>query len=229
MGFLDWFRPKPSPPQDSLQSRSDCSAVANRNALDRFFAANASEDRSAELTGRWEGSYIQCGADHAIAADLIVAGGRLTGTMTDGETESERSVFEMALEAGLPPGADELIIAQLRQLVPDAPGAPVRSVTQLPSASVLEGSVRGRFVSFRKIYRGEHFSGYRVGDRYVGVVLEHHVVHYQGELNDSGTEIQGNWWIEPARGAGGRRAEGSFWLRRLAAQSDCLSADPDSA
>jgi hypothetical protein len=212
-----------------LRPQSDGGPVANRNVLDCFFAGNAAGDLSPNLTGRWEGNYVQYGAAHAIAADLVVVGGRLTGRMTDRETQSERSVFEMALGAGLPPGADELIIAHLRQLVPDAPGAPVRSVTHLPPASVLEGSVRGRSVCLRKIYQGEHFSGYRVGDRYVGVVLEHHVVHYQGELDDAVTEIHGKWWIEPARGAGGRRAEGSFSLRRLAAQSQGFVAYPDGA
>jgi hypothetical protein len=177
-----------------------------------------------QKTGRWEGYHVQQSAARAIVADLVVADRGLTGTMTDSETKSEPSAIEMALEAGLPAGAEGLIIAHLRELISDARSASVRSVTLLPSESVLEGSVRGRLVSFRKTYHGEHFSGYRVGDRYVGVVIEHHVVDYWGKLNDSGTQIQEKWWIEPVRGAGGRRAEGSFLLCRLAAQTQCLSA-----
>ncbi|HJZ95624.1 MAG TPA: hypothetical protein VKE70_03915 [Candidatus Solibacter sp.] len=38
---------------------------------------------------------------------------------------------------------------------------------------------------------------YRIGDRHVGTILERHVVHYWGELNHAGTNIEGNWWIEP--------------------------------
>ena len=166
-----------------------------------------------DLTGRWAGHYWQRGRAHPITAELTQAGERLTGTMRDAETEFEKSVFEAAAEAGLPPGADEQIVAGLREMLPDARG-PVRSTTRLPATSVLEGDVRGRTVSFRKTYQGEHFAGFRVGDREVGVVLEGHVVHYRGQVNDAGTAVEGQWWIDPPPGRGGRRAEGTFTLRR---------------
>jgi hypothetical protein len=167
------------------------------------------------LTGRWSGHYQQFGTPHPISAHLVQQGVRLSGSMRDGETNSERSVFEAAMEAGLPPGADEEIIARLREQYPDVPAsAPVRAVTSLPAESVLEGMVQGRQVYFLKTYQGEHFSGLRVGNRRVGRTVDRHEVHYQGKVNADGTVIEGNWWIEPTQ-RGERRAEGSFQLKRV--------------
>ena len=167
-----------------------------------------------DLSGRWVGHYSQHGADHPISADLTQAGPLLAGHMRDSDTVSDKSVFETALDAGLPPGADEQIEHSLRTLFPDACGAPVRATSRLPSDSSLEGHVRGRVITFRKTYQGEHFVGYQVGGHRIGTTVEQHVVHYQGQLGDDGRTIEGRWWIEqdPARGAG--RTEGTFELRR---------------
>jgi hypothetical protein len=167
------------------------------------------------LTGRWSGHYQQHSLSHPIHAQLQQEEGHLIGTMQDGETGTERSVFEVAMEAGLPPGADEEIVARLRELHPNLPTtAPIRALTVLPIHSVLEGTVEDRKVYFLKTYQGEHFSGFRVGNRRVGRTIAKHEVHYQGEVNSEGTIIRGNWWIEP-REQGERRAEGSFELRRV--------------
>lgn len=165
-------------------------------------------------TGQWRGHYLQHDRARAIVAEWHHAGERLTGTMHDLDPACERSVFEMAVEAGLPPGEEEQIIAWLRAQFPDAPGVPIRSVTHLPPISVLEGTVRGRTVYFRKTYEGERFSGYRVGDRYVGVTIALHVVYYSGQLSDAGTHLEGRWWIQQAPEHGGHRTEGGFVLRR---------------
>ena len=66
------------------------------------------------LTGRWIGHYREMGQEHPITAELVETGKRLSGSMRDGHPNSEHSVFEAALGAGLPPGADEQIEAQLR-------------------------------------------------------------------------------------------------------------------
>jgi hypothetical protein len=165
------------------------------------------------MTGTWIGHYTQHGRSHPITAELTQVGTRLTGTMHDSDTESERSVFETAAEAGLPPGADEEIVLGLRKMFVDAPQAPVRCAALLPAESRLEGEVRDRTVSFLKTYQGEHFTGFRVGDRYVGAVIEGHQVHYRGELSRDGTSIEGRWWIAPPT-EGGVRTEGGFLLRR---------------
>lgn len=171
------------------------------------------------LTGRWSGHYRQHGAEHPLNARLRQEGLRLSGTMTDGEPRTERSVFEVALDAGLAPGQDEEIVARLREQYPDVPSnAPIRFVTILPAESLLEGSVQGRQIAFLKTYQGEHFSGFRIGEQRVGQTVDNHAVHYQGEVDAAGMVIRGHWWIEPSL-LGERRAEGTFELRRFQEKS----------
>jgi hypothetical protein len=170
--------------------------------------------REAGLTGQWEGHYEQRDQRRAMAADLLQEGDRLTGTMRDEQTEFEMTVYEMAAECGLPPGADEQIVGALRKQFPEMGGARIRALTTLPAESSLEGRVRGRTVVFRKTYRGEAFSGYCVGERRVGVSVKGHAVEYRGTLAEGGDVIEGSWWIEADNRRGVRRAEGSFVLRR---------------
>jgi hypothetical protein len=94
------------------------------------------------LTGRWDGDYYQHDRPHPILAELVQAGEQLTGSMRDGETDTASSVFDVAFEAGLPPGADEQIVARIREAFPDAPATPIRYVTHLPPESDLVGWVR---------------------------------------------------------------------------------------
>src|SRR3954469_13969641 len=100
----------------------------------------------------------------------------------------------MAFEAGLPPGADEQIVARLRAAFPDAPASPIRYLTHLPPGSALEGRVNGTTVSFLKPYQGTHYEGFAVGDRLVGHRTDDHSVHYEGRLSGDGSEIEGRWW-----------------------------------
>ena len=69
---------------------------------------------------------------------------------------------------------------------------------------------------FLKTYRGDHFSGYKVGDRLVGHRVSGHAVQYSGRLSPDGMEIEGRWWIDPDPESGAIRTEGSFLLRRQA-------------
>jgi hypothetical protein len=134
--------------------------------------------------------------------------------MCDGHPDNEYSLFEVAHEAGLPPGADEQIEAKLREALPDAPPGPIRYVSHLPSGSVLEGRRKGQVVYFLKTYRGTTFSGYKAGDQLLGVQKEGHAVHYEGRLSRDGLVIDGRWWIEADPAYGSRRTEGLFSLRR---------------
>ncbi len=165
------------------------------------------------LTGPWAGHYWQHGTTHPIVAEFVQKGDRLTGTMRDGDTAAEWSLFDVAAEAGLPPGADEQIAAQLQALLPGASGTPIRYEAQLPAVSVLEGEVRQREVMFFKTYQGEHFTGYRIGDRRVGAMIVGHTVQYAGTLNEAGTAIEGRWRIPPPQ-PGEPGTEGDFVLRR---------------
>ena len=167
------------------------------------------------LTGRWIGEYEQSGRSAPIEADLVVApDGALSGTMRDVRTDQDLSVFEATASAGLPPGSDEQIEAVLRKLLPDRAGSPIRFVTHLPSDSLLEGQVEGRSVRFLKTYRGESYSGYKVGDAIVGEHSDSHSVHYKGRLSSDGRILEGKWWIDADPSRGTDRAEGPFILHR---------------
>jgi hypothetical protein len=167
---------------------------------------------SIDLTGRWIGHYFQHGQAHSIVAVLLQDGERLTGSMRDGQTDHEYSVFEIALKEGLPPGADEQIVEKLREVVPDVPSRQIRYVSHLPSDAILEGRCRGRTVSLLKTYQGVSFGGYRVGDKLIGVEMEGQAVHYEGRLSPDGRTIEGRWWIDARPEAGTQRAEGDFEL-----------------
>jgi hypothetical protein len=162
--------------------------------------------RGINVSGRWVGHYLQHNRSRPIVADLIQAGEHLTGSMTDGETDTERSVTEVALEANLPPGGDEQIVDRLRRLFPDAPATPIRYVTHLPPDSDLQGWIKGVEVYFLKTYLGTHYAGYRIGDKLVGFQRPAHLVHYHGRVSPDGEEIEGKWSIDGA--------EGSFTLTR---------------
>jgi hypothetical protein len=166
------------------------------------------------LTGRWVGHYAQHGREHPITADFTQDGERLSGSMRDGHTEGEYSLFDVAAEAGLPPGTDEQIEVKLRELVPGAPASPIRYISRLPPESILEGRFDGRTVSFLKTYQGTSFGGYKVGEQLLGVPKAGHSVHYEGRLSPDGLVIEGWWWIDGDAEQGTRRTEGSFVLRR---------------
>ena len=167
-----------------------------------------------DITGRWVGAYSQHGREHPITTIFAQVDEHLQGKMTDGDTQFERSLFEAALEAGLPPGADEQIEVELRKQYPDAPRGPIRAATRLPELSVLEGSVTGRTVRFVKRYLGEHFSGWKIGDRLIGTTEEAHRVNYTGTLSDDGDTLEGQWWIEAGPKKPAPRSGGSFRLSR---------------
>jgi len=167
-----------------------------------------------DLTGRWVGHYRQHEHERPISAELLQQGQRFSGTMCDGQPQSEFTLFEMAQQAGLPPGADELIEAKLREDLPDARKGPIRYAAHLPANSILDGHWKGRVVYFRKTYQGSSFSGYKLGDKLVGVQRKGHAVHYEGELSPDGRLIEGRWWIDADAASGTYRADGTFVLRR---------------
>jgi hypothetical protein len=160
------------------------------------------------------GHYFQHERPRPIVADLVQAGERLTGSMQDVETDSDRSVTEVALEAKLPPGGDEQIVDRLRRMFPDAPATPIRYLTHLPPDSDLEGWVKDREVYFLKTYLGIHYGGYQIGDKIVGYQNANHLVAYHGRVSSDGEEIEGKWSIDARPGHESARAEGSFTLKR---------------
>ena len=104
--------------------------------------------KDTNLSGRWAGHYYQHNGPHPISLDIVQDGERLSGSMWDGDTEKEVSVFEAAAEAGLPPGADEQIVAQLGAMFPETRPIPfAMSLTFLPSRRSRAGSGAIRFIS----------------------------------------------------------------------------------
>ncbi len=167
-----------------------------------------------DLSGQWTGHYYQHSRPHPIALELLQEGEALYGSMTDGDTDRELSVFEASAESGMPPGTDERVVAHLKEIFPEIKADSIRYVTHLPSKSSIDGWVRESTVYFLKTYEGVHFGGYKVGDHLVGHVKESHSVHYQGRLSPDGRELEGRWWIDSDPGAGGPRVEGTFEVRR---------------
>lgn len=164
------------------------------------------------LSGRWTGHYYQHDQLHPIEAELVQKGATLAGLMRDLMTDRDASVFEAAAEAGLPPGADEQIVAKIRAMVPEETGGQVRFITHLPTDSLLEGTVEGRNVKFLKSYQGVAFNGYRLGE---SLVVNEHLglaVHYEGRLSLDGGKIEGSWWIDANREMGVKRVHGEFTL-----------------
>lgn len=168
-----------------------------------------------DLSGRWEGFVMQHGRRRPITADLRQEGGYLAGTMNDAENLFESSVAELAMEEGLPPGADEQIVEQVRSLCPGGGRLPVRAEVFVPADSDVEGEVVGDAVRFRKRYHGLFFAGYRVGEVRIGVTGEDQEEQYRGRLSPDGTEIEGRWALPNSPAKGLMRIEGGFVLRRV--------------
>ncbi len=172
---------------------------------------------TAPLTGEWGGYYTQSGEKHPIRASVVQDGDRISGTMIDAETDFERSLFDAARAAGLPPGSDETIDASLRRLHPEVGRAPIRAKSRLPADSRLEGSVDGNRVTFTKTYQGEHFIGYQVGDQEIGSEKEGHSVEYWGRISEDGSRMEGRWTIYATESPKGF-IDGAFVLERVSAR-----------
>jgi hypothetical protein len=182
--------------------------------LDRLFGSRSKGHPVAfELTGQWEGNYGNHGRECPIRASLVQVGSRISGTMVDVQTERTCSLFEATSEWGLPPGADERLDEQIRQYVPGSGAAPIQAKWILPEQSRLDGTIDGSFVRFTKVYQGDHFVGYQIGDKEIGHVIEHHSVNYSGRLSSDGRTIEGRWTILHLE-TGMRLVDGPFVLRR---------------
>jgi hypothetical protein len=147
------------------------------------------------LTGEWHGYYVQHGMQHQIIATLTQDGDRISGQMVDTDTRTEQSLYEAVANAGLPPGADEQIAEQLRQVIPDAGDGPIIIRSILPEGSKLEGTVTGDFVRFTKTYQGVSIHMHQIGEKGVAQTEHGHSVGYSGRLSADGKTIAGRWTI----------------------------------
>jgi hypothetical protein len=168
-----------------------------------------------DLTGRWSGYYSQHDHERPITLELDQDGARLTGTMHDRCTSIRTSLAELAMEEGLPPGADERITASIRAAYPDAPPDPIQAEVQLPPHSTIEGELDGRSIRFLKTYHGPHFAGYRIGEVRLGVLGADQEVQFLGRVSPGGDEIEGRWRFPgPPNPLWLPTTEGGFYLRR---------------
>ncbi len=185
--------------------------------LSRIFKARSAPPDTRDhrdVAGEWQGYYTQHHDRHPIEAVLTQDRGRISGTMTDIQTESESSLFDAAAEAGLPPGADERLDTQIRQMIPGSGNAPIRAKAVLPEKSQLDGLIDGSLVKFTKVYQGQHFVGFQVGDTHLGQIREGHTVEYSGRLSGDGSLIEGKWRIHSQESPKGH-IEGFFVLQRV--------------
>jgi hypothetical protein len=146
-----------------------------------------------DITGRWSGYYCQHGREHPISAIFAQVDAHVQGKMTDSVTSVDKSIFEYAFDAGLPPGADEQIYVQLRKEHPGALRSPIQANWRLPEFSTLEGEITGRQVRFVKRYIGESFAGWRIGEKLVGETVTDRADEYAGMIEADGNSIEGHW------------------------------------
>ncbi len=173
-----------------------------------------------DLSGRWTGYYSQHDHERPISVEFDHHGRHLAGTMEDEQTAFRMPLSELAMEEGFPPGADERIVASLRESYPEVPPGPVLAEVQLSPLSTVEGEVDGSAVRFRKTYQGPFFAGYRVGEMRLGVLGTDQEVQFRGRVSPCGREIEGQWRLpEQLHPLWLARTEGGFFLRR----------DPDDA
>lgn len=165
------------------------------------------------LSGAWKGFYTQYDVESPITVQFTQHGTSISGEMRDGRTENEQSIFSAAAQAGLAPGVDEQIEAQIRAQYPEAADLPIRVVSTLPEKSVLEGKFDGKFIRFTKTYSGDHFIGYEFGDRRIGDVIPGHSVEYSGTVSEDQNMIKGNWTIYTEEAPKGF-IQGGFKLQR---------------
>jgi hypothetical protein len=171
------------------------------------------------LTGEWRGHYSQYDQCHRIAATLLQEGSRISGRMSDVDTVTEQSLYDAVARAGYPPGTDEQIAERIRQQHPTGDNGPITTRSVLPKESILEGTVSGEFVRFRKRYQGESFHSFQVGDKEIGHTTPGHAVEYSGRFSVDGSTISGQWRIhEP--GAARGCLKGGFELRRVLPTQD---------
>ncbi len=148
---------------------------------------------SIDISGRWVGFYTQHDHPRPIRLQLDQTGDRLEGVMADDCTSIRTPLSDLAIQEGMPPGADERIVATLRASCPELPEDPVIAEVQLSPTSRLEGEIQAQAVRFRKTYQGPHFAGYRIGEYRLGVMGLDQEVDFSGLLSADGKSIEGYW------------------------------------
>lgn len=189
------------------------------NFLKRLFRQKQHQPDFATLTGDWIGHYAQYDARSRIAATIVQDGISISGHMRDLDTQTTRSLYAAVAHAGLPPGTDENLDKQIRNMIPNTGGDPIVVRSILPADAVLVGTVNGEFVRITKTYQGKSFHGYEIGETGIGYETPGHSVEYSGRISQDRMKIIGNWMIYQKDSPRGF-IDGSFELSRLIPDTD---------
>lgn len=155
-----------------------------------------------DLTGTWEGHYVQNGRRHGISMRVVQRGQSFVGAMRD---------------------ADTLLVSHERLHTASGDGSKdteqigeAEVLSSLPEHSSIEGEVEQRLVTFVKRYQGKTSTSIWVpGRANVTFEVPGHDVHYRGMLSLDGTTIAGMWRI-PKQQTGGELMRDRFELQRAA-------------
>ncbi|MBL8755967.1 MAG: hypothetical protein JNK15_21910, partial [Planctomycetes bacterium] len=146
-----------------------------------------------DLTGDWEGHYVQNGGRHGISMRVVQRGASFVGRMRDVDTlmASRQELRAPTDDAELLGEADVL--------------------STLPEHSTVEGEAEGRVVTFVKRYHGKSTTTVSVAGRTMNFTAPGHAVQYRGTLDAPGDELAGHWSIDAVDG--GKPLRDRFLLR----------------
>jgi hypothetical protein len=149
--------------------------------------------RAFDLSGSWQGHYLQSGGRHGISMRVVQRGQSFVGHMHDAST---------------------ILAGRTRMQTENSGTTEVELLSTLPADSTVEGEVDGRRVTFMKSYRGKATTSVFVPDRGpMQFEFPGHQVHYIGILDDSGHVLHGHWSIPGPEGTKPQRDH--FELRRI--------------
>jgi hypothetical protein len=152
-----------------------------------------------DLSGEWEGHYVQDRGRRGISMRVVQRGQSFVGAMRDADTllASREKLHAQAADGSAKP-----------ELIGEA-----EVLSTLPEHSTIEGEVEGRIVEFTKSYRGHSRTDVWVpGRTKMQFEAPGHQVNYRGTLDATGNELTGYWTIAAPKGA--KRLRDRFVLRR---------------
>lgn len=153
-----------------------------------------------DLTGTWEGHYVQNGRQHGLSMRVVQRGASFVGAMRDADTLLVSQ--ERLHAASVDDGKDTEVVGEAEVL------------SSLPEHSSVEGEVEGRLVTFTKRYQGKSSTSIWVaGKANLTFETPGHVVHYRGVLSPDGSLLSGMWRIPPQH-SDGELLRDHFELRR---------------
>lgn len=142
-----------------------------------------------DLTGTWEGHFVQNGRRHGISMRVVQRGQSFVGAMRDVDTLMVS--HERLHTAGGDGDKDTELVGEAEVL------------SSLPEHSSIEGEVENRLVTFVKHYQGTTSTSiWMPGKPHVTFEVPGHDVHYRGMLSLDGNTIAGMWRIPPQHTAG---------------------------